>query len=67
VAGAAPAGVVVLSRGVGVDGAGRGGAELDDKFLLAKVLEFVLERRPCTSHSALQANSNSWVMSAYSL
>jgi hypothetical protein len=67
VAGAAPAGVVVLSHDVGVDGAGRGGAELDDEFLPAKVLEYVLERRPCTSCSALQANSNNWVMSAYSL
>jgi hypothetical protein len=30
VAGVAPAGVAVLSRGEGVDGAGRAGAELDD-------------------------------------
>jgi hypothetical protein len=67
VAGAAPAGVVVLSRSVGVDGAGRGGAELDDEFLPAKVLEYVLEWHPCTSRSTLQANSNNWVMSAYSL
>ena len=67
VAGAAPAGLAVLSRGVGVDGAGRAGAELDDEFLPAKVLEYVLERSPCTSRSALQANSNNWVMSAYSL
>jgi hypothetical protein len=48
VAGAAPAGVAVLSRGVGVDGAGRASAELDDEFLPAKVLEYVLERRPST-------------------
>jgi hypothetical protein len=63
----APTGVVVLSRGVGVDGSGRDGAELDDEFLPAKVLEYILERRPCISRSALQANSNNWVMSAYSL
>jgi hypothetical protein len=67
VAGAAPTGISVLSRGVGVDGPGRGGAERDDEFLPAKVLEYVLERRPCTSRSALQENSNNWVMSAYSL
>jgi hypothetical protein len=67
VAGAAPTDVAVLSHGVGVDGAGRAGAELDDEFLPANVLEYVLERRPCTSRSALQANSNNWVMSAYSL
>jgi hypothetical protein len=64
---AAPAGVAVFSRGVGVDGAGRASAELDDEFLPAKVLEYVLERRSCTWRSALQANSNNWVMSAYSL
>jgi hypothetical protein len=34
-----------------VDGAGRAGAELDDEFLPAKVLEYVLERRSCTSRS----------------
>jgi hypothetical protein len=56
VAGAAPAGVAVFSRGVGVDGAGRAGAELDDEFLPAEVSEYVLEGRPCTSRSALQAN-----------
>jgi hypothetical protein len=67
VAEAAPAGVAVFSRSVGVDGAGRAGAELDDEFLPAKVLEYVLERRPCTSCSALQANSINWVMLAYSL
>jgi hypothetical protein len=67
VAGAAPAGVAVFSRGVGVDSVGRAGAELDDEFLPTKVLEYVLERRLCTSRSALQANSNNWVMSAYSL
>jgi hypothetical protein len=66
-AGAAPAGVAVFSRGVGVDGAGREGAELDDEFLPAKLLEYVPVRRPCTSRLALQANSNNWVMSAYSL
>jgi hypothetical protein len=47
-AGAAPAGLVVLSCGLGVDGAGRAGAELDDDFLHAKVLEYVIERHPCT-------------------
>jgi hypothetical protein len=67
VAGAAFAGVDVFSRGVGVDGAGRAGAELDDEFLPTKVLEYVLERHPCTSRSSLQANSNNMVMSAYSL
>jgi hypothetical protein len=67
VAGAAPTGVAVFSHGVGVDVVGRAGAELDDEFLPAKVLEYVLERRPCTSRSTLQANSNNWVMSAYSL
>jgi hypothetical protein len=66
-AGAAPAGAAVFSRGVGVDGAGGECAELDDEFLPAKVLEYVLERRPSTSRSALQENSNNWVMSAYSL
>jgi hypothetical protein len=65
--GAAPICVAVLSRGVGVDSAGRAGAELDDEFLPAKVLEYVLEQRPSTLRSALQANSNNWVMSAYSL
>ena len=56
----APAGVAVLSRGVavGVDGAGRAAAELDVELLPAKELEYVLERRPCTSRSALQAYSN---------
>jgi hypothetical protein len=63
----APAGVAVFSRGAGVDGAGRAGAELDDEFLPAKVLEYVLEWRPCTSRSTLQENSNNWVMSAYAL
>jgi hypothetical protein len=58
VAGAAPAGVAVFSRGVGADGTGRVGAEMDDEFLPTKVLEYVLERRPCTSRSALQANTN---------
>jgi hypothetical protein len=50
-AGEAPASAAVFSRGVGVDGAGRAGAELDDEFLPAKVLEYVLERRSCTSRS----------------
>jgi hypothetical protein len=36
VVGAAPTGVAVFSRGVGVDGAERAGAELDDEFLLVK-------------------------------
>jgi hypothetical protein len=65
--GAAPGGLAVLSRGVGVDGAGRAGAELDDELLPAKELEYVLERRPCTLRSTLQANSNNWVMSALSV
>jgi hypothetical protein len=64
VAGAAPASVAILSLGVGVDGIGRVGAELDGEFLRAKVLEYVLEWRPCTSRSPLQENSNDWVMSA---
>jgi hypothetical protein len=67
VAGVAPAGAAVFSRGVGVDGAGRTGAELDDEFLPAKVLEYVLDWCPCPSRSALQANSNNWVGSACSL
>jgi hypothetical protein len=54
--------MAVFSRDVGVDGAGRAGAELDDEFLSAKVLEYVLEWRPCTSRSALQANTNNWVI-----
>jgi hypothetical protein len=58
VAGVAPACGADFSRGVGVDGAGRASAELDDEFLPAKVLEYVLERHPCTSRSALQANLN---------
>jgi hypothetical protein len=37
------AGVAIFSRSVGVDGAGRAGAELDDEFLPAKVLEYVLK------------------------
>jgi hypothetical protein len=36
VAGAAPAGVSIFSRGVGVDGAGSAGAELDKSFYLQK-------------------------------
>jgi hypothetical protein len=53
-------GLIVLSRGVvvGVDGVGRAGAELDDELLPAKELEYVFEQYPCTSCSALQANSN---------
>jgi hypothetical protein len=43
---------------VGVDGAGRAGAELNNKLLPAKESEYVLEQRPYTSHLALQANSN---------
>jgi hypothetical protein len=35
-AGVAPTGVAVLSRGVGVDGVGRAGAELDESFYLQK-------------------------------
>jgi hypothetical protein len=35
-AGVAPTGVAVLSRGVGVDGIGRAGAELDESFYLQK-------------------------------
>jgi hypothetical protein len=66
-AGAAPVDVAVLSRGVGVDGAWRACVELDDEFLPAKVLEYVLEWCSCTSRSVLQANSNNWVVSAYSL
>jgi hypothetical protein len=65
--GAAPARVAILLHSVGVDGAWRAGAELDDEFLPTKVLEYVLAWRSCTSRSALQANSNNWVMSAYSL
>jgi hypothetical protein len=69
VAGTAPAGLAILSRSavVGVDGVGRAGAESNDERLATKELEYALERRPCTSGSALQANSNNWVMSAYSL
>lgn len=63
--GAALAGLAVRSRGVvvGVGGAGRAGAELDVELLPAKELEYVFERRPCTSRSALQAYSNNVVIS----
>ena len=59
------AGLAVLSRGVVVvvDGAGRGGAELDVGLRPAKELVYGLERRPCTSRSALQAYSNNVVIS----
>jgi hypothetical protein len=64
VVGVAPAGLAVLSRDevAGMDGVGRAGVELDDKLLPPKELEYVFERRPYTSRSALQANSNNWVM-----
>ena len=63
------AGLAVLSRGVVVvvDGAGRGGAELDVGLRPAKELVYVLDQRPCTSRSALQAYSNKVVISKYSL
>jgi len=38
-----------------------------EKFLLAKMLVFVLARHPCTSLSALQARWNKRVMLVYSL
>ena len=73
-AGAAPvdggaAGLAGLSRGVVlvVDGAGRAGAELVAWLLPAKELEYVFERRPYTSRSALQAYANNVVISLYSL
>jgi len=49
--------LAILSRGVVlvVDGAGRAGAELVAGLHPAKELGYVVERRPCTSHSALQA------------
>jgi hypothetical protein len=58
--GAALVGLAVLSRGVvvGVDGVARASAELDDELLPTKELEHVFEQHPCTSCSALQANSN---------
>ena len=63
------AGLAGLSRGVVqvVDGAGRAGAELVAGLLLAKELEYVFERRPCTSRLALQAYANNVVISEYSL
>ena len=62
-------GLAVLSRGVvlAVDGAGRGGAELDVGLGPAKELAYVLDRCPFTSRSALQAYSNNVVISKYSL
>ena len=59
------AGLAVLSRGVVlvVDGAGRAGAELDVRLCPAKELVYVLNRRPYTSRSALQAYSNNVVIS----
>jgi hypothetical protein len=57
------AGLVVFSPVVvDVDGAGGTGAEVDVELRPAKGLEYVFERRPCTSHSALQAYSNKVVM-----
>ena len=63
------AGLAVFSRGVVLvmNGAGRVGAELDVGLLPAKELVYVLDRRPCTSRSALQAYSNNVVISKYSL
>ena len=63
------AGLAVLSRGVVlvVDGAGRSGAEMDAGLRPAKELVYVVDRRPCTSRSALQAYSNNMVILAYSL
>jgi hypothetical protein len=63
------AGLAVLSRGVVlvVHGAGRAGAELDVGLRPAKEPVCVLDQRPCTSRSALQAYSNNVVISKYSL
>jgi hypothetical protein len=63
------AGLGVLSCGVVrvVDGTGRVGAELDVGLCPAKELVYVLDRRPYTSRSALQAYSNNVVISTYSL
>jgi hypothetical protein len=65
VGGAVLAGLVVFSRGVveDVDGAGGTGAEVDVELRPAKGLEYVFERRPCTSCSALQAYLNKVVIS----
>lgn len=52
---------------VGVDGSGRASAELDVELRLAKELEYVFQRRSCTSCSTLQAYSNKVVLSANSL
>jgi hypothetical protein len=59
------AGLAGLSRGVVlvVDGACRAGAELVAGLLPAKELEYVFERQPCTSRSALQAYANNVVIS----
>jgi hypothetical protein len=69
VEGAAPvvggaAGLAGLSRGVVlvVDGACRAGTELVAGLLPAKELEYIFERRPCTSRSALQAYANNVVV-----
>ena len=66
---AVPAGLGALSRGVGevAAGAGEAAAGLDVALRPAKGLDYVLERRPCTSRSALQAYSNKVVISLYSL
>jgi hypothetical protein len=63
------AGLAVLSRDVVlvVDGAGRAGAELDVGLHPAKELVYVLDQRPSTSRSALQAYSNNVVIPTYSL
>jgi hypothetical protein len=47
----------------GMDGAGGVGAESDLELYPAKELEYGFERRPCSSRSALQANSNNVVIS----
>ena len=59
------AGLDVLSRSVVlvVDGAGRAGGMLDVELRPAKELVYVLDRRPYTSRSALQAYSNNVVIS----
>ena len=59
------AGLVDLSRGVElvVDGAGRAGCEVGVGLRPAKELVYVLDRRPYTSRSALQAYSNNVVIS----
>jgi hypothetical protein len=59
------AGLVVLVHGVvlGVGGAGLEGVELCIGPSPAKKLVYILDCRPCTSHSALQAYSNNVVIS----